>query len=313
MEKDDEVSGDGNAYTAMFWEYDPRLGRRWNVDPITFPWQSGYSVFNNQPVYYTDPLGLYGTKRESNQMKRAAKRNGETLADRKSYNTREDGSGEWGFNRISSEGEVVGTFSKKYFGEKGVKISDPSNLGRDKNLFVELISEPISGISGDLQSIAQLFSFFSGLGKEKTYYGPKSGYSEQMTGAPMLFGIIDEYIISGEFANGEVFIKGTDFSPQKINKDFEQFKKDWNEFGAKVHKDIVTNANLPRLSIGGYSVVIQPTDAEGIVNISLRNGMTKHSFFLHSDKVKNKEKGTLGTINMKIDLGLFDIRGFIKE
>jgi hypothetical protein len=32
QEKDDEVSGAGNTMTAEFWEYDTRLGRRWNVD-----------------------------------------------------------------------------------------------------------------------------------------------------------------------------------------------------------------------------------------------------------------------------------------
>src|SRR5690606_18721571 len=34
QEKDNEVYGDGNSYTAEFWQYDPRLGRRWNVDPL---------------------------------------------------------------------------------------------------------------------------------------------------------------------------------------------------------------------------------------------------------------------------------------
>jgi len=32
QEKDDEVAGAGNTNTAMFWEYDIRLGRRWNSE-----------------------------------------------------------------------------------------------------------------------------------------------------------------------------------------------------------------------------------------------------------------------------------------
>jgi len=32
-EKSDKIRGDRNIYTAMYWEYDPRIGRRWNVDP----------------------------------------------------------------------------------------------------------------------------------------------------------------------------------------------------------------------------------------------------------------------------------------
>jgi len=34
QEKTDELKGSGNHYTAEFWEYDSRLGRRWNVDPM---------------------------------------------------------------------------------------------------------------------------------------------------------------------------------------------------------------------------------------------------------------------------------------
>ncbi|MDA3891191.1 MAG: hypothetical protein PF517_05950, partial [Salinivirgaceae bacterium] len=35
QEKDDEITGNsGTHYTAAFWEYDTRIGRRWNVDPV---------------------------------------------------------------------------------------------------------------------------------------------------------------------------------------------------------------------------------------------------------------------------------------
>ncbi|HEX8514581.1 MAG TPA: hypothetical protein VF868_00170, partial [Bacteroidia bacterium] len=61
--KDNEVSGNGNSYTAEFWQYDPRLGRRWNVDPITYPWQSSYAAFNNNPIVFNDPSGLEGEKK----------------------------------------------------------------------------------------------------------------------------------------------------------------------------------------------------------------------------------------------------------
>ena len=33
QEKVDEIAGAGNHTTAEFWEYDTRLGRRWNRDP----------------------------------------------------------------------------------------------------------------------------------------------------------------------------------------------------------------------------------------------------------------------------------------
>jgi hypothetical protein len=57
MKLDNEVSGNGNSYTAEFWQYDARLGRRWNQDPVVKPWQSNYHTFSNNPIAKTDPLG----------------------------------------------------------------------------------------------------------------------------------------------------------------------------------------------------------------------------------------------------------------
>jgi hypothetical protein len=58
MEKDPEITGqEGSHYTAAFWEYDTRIARRWNVDPVTRPWESPYAAFANNPIYYTDIEG----------------------------------------------------------------------------------------------------------------------------------------------------------------------------------------------------------------------------------------------------------------
>jgi hypothetical protein len=46
--------------SADYWGYDARLGRRWELDPITYSWQSGYACFNNNPIFFADPLGLEG-------------------------------------------------------------------------------------------------------------------------------------------------------------------------------------------------------------------------------------------------------------
>ncbi len=55
--RDDEIYGTGNANTAMFWEYDTRLGRRWNLDQAMNPNQSNYSAFNNSPYFFNDIYG----------------------------------------------------------------------------------------------------------------------------------------------------------------------------------------------------------------------------------------------------------------
>jgi len=60
MEKDDEVAGSGNSYTTEYRSYDPRLGRWKSIDPLfsSFPWQSPYASFDNNPIYFVDPKGL---------------------------------------------------------------------------------------------------------------------------------------------------------------------------------------------------------------------------------------------------------------
>ncbi|WP_440134895.1 RHS repeat domain-containing protein, partial [Chitinophaga sancti] len=60
QERSDEIAGEGNHNTAEFWEYDPRIGRRWNVDPkpnISF---SPYSVLEGNPIWRYDILGDTG-------------------------------------------------------------------------------------------------------------------------------------------------------------------------------------------------------------------------------------------------------------
>jgi hypothetical protein len=58
QEKDDEVFGStGTSYTAEFWQYDSRIGRRWNIDPVVKPWESSYAVNRNNPIALSDPFG----------------------------------------------------------------------------------------------------------------------------------------------------------------------------------------------------------------------------------------------------------------
>jgi RHS repeat-associated protein len=55
--QDKEISGEGNSYTAEFWQYDPRLGRRWNIDPVDQVSVSNYAAFANNPILLNDPKG----------------------------------------------------------------------------------------------------------------------------------------------------------------------------------------------------------------------------------------------------------------
>lgn len=57
QEKSNELNKDGNLYTAEFWEYDGRINRRWNTDPVTKPYESPYSVLGDNPISIIDPNG----------------------------------------------------------------------------------------------------------------------------------------------------------------------------------------------------------------------------------------------------------------
>ena len=57
QEKVDEISGNGNHNTALFWEYDNRLSRRWNMDPKPNSSLSVYSTFSNNPIWFSDLMG----------------------------------------------------------------------------------------------------------------------------------------------------------------------------------------------------------------------------------------------------------------
>jgi hypothetical protein len=57
QEKVNEIAGTGNHNTALFWEYDTRLGRRWNLDPVDQISVSNYVTLGNNPIFGTDLLG----------------------------------------------------------------------------------------------------------------------------------------------------------------------------------------------------------------------------------------------------------------
>ncbi len=57
QEKENELNE--NITTAEFWEYDSRIGRRWNIDPIYK--HSPYECFGSNPIWFTDKNGADST------------------------------------------------------------------------------------------------------------------------------------------------------------------------------------------------------------------------------------------------------------
>ncbi|MGO4294027.1 DUF6443 domain-containing protein [Chitinophaga sp. RAB17] len=132
QEKSDEVKGEGNSYTAQFWEYDPRIGRRWNLDPVTTNSESLYATFHNNPILYVDPLGLYGSKRSAERMRDRSKRAGLDVGEVYYRKQQED----WVFSetKTTSKKDADGNYSvdvtsvihseDRYFGNFGRQVLD---------------------------------------------------------------------------------------------------------------------------------------------------------------------------------------------
>lgn len=57
QEKSTEIDANGNSMTAEFWQYDARIGRRWNVDPKPSVDISEYATYSGNPIRNTDPRG----------------------------------------------------------------------------------------------------------------------------------------------------------------------------------------------------------------------------------------------------------------
>jgi hypothetical protein len=66
QEKDVDVYAHDNTYTAEYWEYDARIGRRWNVDPKPSAANSVYATFYNNPIWNVDVLGDTSTHIDNN-------------------------------------------------------------------------------------------------------------------------------------------------------------------------------------------------------------------------------------------------------
>ncbi len=121
QEKDDEVSGSGNTMTAEFWEYDSRLGRRWNIDPLWYDWQSPYACFNNNPVYYNDPYGLEG---QDNNLGAPTKNNADLPSDKNKVMRVPESEVEKVKDQCFERTEASGHYTVNYFHVPDAPVTD---------------------------------------------------------------------------------------------------------------------------------------------------------------------------------------------
>lgn len=140
QEKDDEVSGAGNTMTAEFWEYDARLGRRFNLDPKPNPSLSLYACFANNPVFYIDPNG--DTINVSGKNKREVKSFISMLSKRTGN--------KYGVNENGNVYNKTGKINTKTNSRKSGELSEQTeNLITDENTIELVIVKNSTGVLFD--------------------------------------------------------------------------------------------------------------------------------------------------------------------
>ncbi len=147
QEKTPEIAP--NTTTALFWEYDARIARRWNVDPVYK--HSPYSAFGGNPVWFSDPLGL-DTVTNWNQAKTGdvwGHQQGKSTF----YYTYNGKSWESSGSVSEMEAEVRVTTSRK-------KITNSTNAefagwGEVRDIEVNLLDRKISSLEKNINGISQ--------------------------------------------------------------------------------------------------------------------------------------------------------------
>jgi len=122
QEKSDEL--DNGLYTAQFWEYDSRIGRRWNLDPIYNTDISRYAVEGNNPIYYNDPNGDYKHKLQA-QWYKLWHGGTVTQCDPKSKGPH---AGEWRVGKSGGTGPNGELISKVHYGDEKSSNTDLADI-----------------------------------------------------------------------------------------------------------------------------------------------------------------------------------------
>jgi len=184
QEKDDEVSGNGNTNTAEFWEYDTRLGRRWNLDPKPTVGISDYACFSNNPIYNSDV-------------------HGDTLRGKTSSDAKE------------ALGEM-----KKIFGENNDIFKNYFTLGDDEKTFNKITS-PLD-FNKWLHGKGEYSGEGKGSGFNKQQIALANGFMKIINaGFSINMEFVDSHPLGGEF-EGTDKLTGTATIPRTFNNQFMQ-------------------------------------------------------------------------------------------
>ncbi len=260
QEKVDEVSGVGNHYTADYWEYDSRVLRRWNNDPVTKPWMSPYHVFEGNPVFFADPSGANGEitiqDRDDGQGEEMVLSNTVILY---------KGSGltdEQFDNYVSNYARVISQISN---GQRFMEVDGPDGVKNltvraDVQVLVAKDEQEALRMAAEVGETANIFKVFNGMNGGSSYVassGEGAGWQGELVYQRLqdnashewlhLFGLEDRYLLG--------ITKKDPFSPTDLNNAETrhqyamQVKNDPNYHSEK-NPNIMVNGSFTNLSKG---------------------------------------------------------------
>src|SRR5690554_467788 len=148
-EKENEIYGEGNAYSFTYRLYDARLARFFSVDPLVseFPYYTSFQFAGNSPITNVD---FEGAEDLPNELFNRAKTYGVNLIKTVTYNL-----------VIAAANSIINSAEEKVEEKKQ-----------------ELLKEPGSG------AVVLFFEFTTGTGPSHREFGPDSKLSQALRDAP---------------------------------------------------------------------------------------------------------------------------------
>jgi YD repeat-containing protein len=210
QEKTDEISGTGNHFTAQFWEYDGRLGRRWNTDPVDKPWESLYATNNNNSIVFTDPLGLFGSLKEAREYRREHRKDlklqgAKIKKGNDGIYSIEDKNGGWNYSRDdlkAARPDIIGVQEDGVLrtmlisADKSNKPTSVAQIGVGIDFSNSSLALDIGGeIYGGLQGLTSSQGYW--LGKNGKYYSNSWGGNQYTGGRSGAFKAASNYTFAG--------------------------------------------------------------------------------------------------------------------
>jgi hypothetical protein len=161
QEKDNEIYGEGNSYSAEYWQYDARLGRRWNVDPVVKVHESPYATFANNPVWFVDPNGAdtsftgdeYGLQAQKDfdetfsEVKNRIVSVSKDLESKKMLAEKE----KWSEKKINKE---ITPLEEELIGLKKIETSFEKVISKTGTIFL-YTAQPLKGAPGETKQVTE--------------------------------------------------------------------------------------------------------------------------------------------------------------